>query len=309
MGELSKLTGEFGENIVQGFLNLIGWKRPVTNIDVDCAYPEKHRTKGATRNRSKHGIDFVVNQIDNLLEPDTQDTIVISAKYRQYGKDTQGETRSYIEELLQAMQCIIEDEKIGGLRINQSVRKVEYTGVLFSLSPTEELDRDIISELKDFRAIDGAPFPVYIVDNNRISFILRVLNYASREFDKDNIYYYYFNTGFNFVNHENSGPSMPVQYINSSVLPLKVIKNNEEMLVLAMIDNFDEITFRGDVGRAQTLTHGWGNKIIIAYPDYQARKHQTIVQTVLQSFKDTNFAEKVVVRCYDWNFRSMEVED
>lgn len=309
MGELSKLTGEFGENIVQGFLNLIGWMRPITNIDIDCVFPEKHRSEGATRNRSKHGIDFVVTQIDNLLEPDTQDTLVISAKYREYGKDIQKDTRKYIEELLQAMECIVENENIGGQRINTSIRKVEYMGIIFSLSPTEDINRDIISELKDFRAIEGAPFPVYIVDNYRISFIFRVLDFARREFGNGTIHYFYINTGFNYVNHENSGPAMPVQYINSSVLPLKVKKDNEEILVLAMIDGFDESTFRGDVSRAQSLTHGWGNRIILAYPDYQARKHQQVVQTVLQSFKDTNFAEKVVVKCFDWNFRSLEVEE
>ncbi|MEK5258679.1 hypothetical protein MKY75_05515 [Paenibacillus sp. FSL L8-0663] len=309
MGELSKLTGEFGENIVQGFLNLIGWKRPITNIDINCAYPEKHRSDSASRNRSTHGIDFVVNQIDSLLEPDTQDTIVISAKYRQYGRDNQAETRKYVEELLQGIECITEDENIGNQRINQSIRKVEYAGVLFYLSPTEEIDRDIITELKEFRAIEVPNYPVYIVDNNRISFIIRVLDFSHRKFGKEKVQFFYINTGFNYVDYENSGYSMPLQYINSSVLPLKVINGSEEILILAMIEKFDESTLRGDVGRAQTLTHGWGNKIIIAYPDYQARKHQAIVQSVLQNFKDENFAEKVSVSSFDWNFRSMEVED
>ncbi len=309
MGELSKLTGEFGENIVLEFIKLIGWIRPISNIDIDCVFPEKHRSDGAKRNRSTHGIDFVVTQIDNLLEPDTQDTLVISAKYREYGKDVQKDTRKYIEELLQTMECVVEDEKIGGQRIDQGIRKVEYTGVLFSLSPTEDINRDIISDLKEFRAIEGAPYPVYIVDNYRISFIIRVLDFARREFENGVIHYFYINTGFNYVNNENSGPAMPIQYINSSVLPLKVIKDNEEILVLAMIEGFSESTFRGDVSRAQSLTHGWGNRIVIAYPDYQARKHQQIVQMVLQNFADTKFAEKVHVRCFDWNFRSLEVEE
>lgn len=309
MGELSKLTGEFGENIVQGFLNLIGWKRPITNIDIKCVYPDKHRSDRATRNRSTHGIDFVVNQIDSLLEPDTQDIIVISAKYRQYEKDNQAETRKYVEELLQGMECITEDESIGSQRINQFIRKVEYAGVLFYLSPTDEIDRDIIIELKEFRAIEVPNYPVYIVDNKRISFIIRVLDFSHRKFGNGKVQFFYINTGFNYVDQENSGCSMPIQYINSSVLPLKVVNGNEEILILAMIDKFDETTLRGDIGRAQTLTHGWGNKIVIAYPDYQAREHQAIVQTVLQNFKDGDFAEKVSIISYDWNFRSMEVEE
>lgn len=59
MGELSKLTGELGENIVENFIQLVGWSEPITPLDIECVYPVRHRSDGAQRDRKSHGIGAV----------------------------------------------------------------------------------------------------------------------------------------------------------------------------------------------------------------------------------------------------------
>lgn len=308
MGELSKLTGELGENIVAGFMKLVGWVEPMKPVTVECVYKDLHRSEYATRGRSNHGIDFVVRQKDYLLEPDTQDNIIVSAKNREY-KDIQNSTKKYVEELLQAMQCAFEDLEISK-SIERTIQKTEWLGVLFTLSPTEDVDYDLISQLKDFRGIESSTFPVFIVDNRRISFILRVVNFANNKYSsRGRVEFYYPDTGFNYTDQKNSGKQLPVQYINSSVLPLKVVTDSEEILLLSIIDNFNDDTFKSDVGRAQTLTRGWGNKIILAYPNYRFREHQSTVQRVLQEYQSSDFSNKVSVISYNRDFHSLEVDD
>lgn len=308
MGELSKLTGELGENIVKNFMQLVGWAEPITALDIECVYQERHRSESAKRDRKNHGIDFIVCQKDFLMEQDTQDTIIVSAKYREY-KDIQNTTRKYVDELLQAMECIYESPTVGRHRITDTIRNVEYFGVLFTLSPSEDVERDVISELKDFRGIDASAFPVFIVDNRRLSFIIKVLDFARREYGKENVEFFYYDTGFNYTDQENSGPQLPVQCINSSVLPLKIVKDDIEILLLATIEGFNESTFKAEVGRAQSLTRGWGNKIVLAYPDYRFREHGTFVQMGLQHVRDTSFTKKIEVRNYHYDFRNLEVSE
>lgn len=308
MGELSKLTGELGENIVQSFMQRVGWASPITPLDIECQYQELHRSRGAERNRSTHGLDFVVCQRDYLLNPDTQDTIAVSAKYREY-KSIQSSTKEYVDELLQAIQCLSESDSVGGHRVAASIRDVEYCGVLFTLDPDEDVDRDVVAELKDFRGMTSSAYPVFIVDNRRLSFILRVLDFAHRKYGKENVQFFYYDTGFNYTDQEHSGPQLPVQCINSSVLPLKVVKDEAEILVLAMMENFNDSTLKSDIGRAQTLTRGWGNRIVLAYPDFRVRSHGTTVQKVLQEVKDSDFAKKVDVENYIYDFHSLEAND
>jgi hypothetical protein len=109
-----------------------------------------------------------------------------------------------------------------------------------------------------------------------------------------------------------SGKRLPVQYINSSVLPLKVIRDpdqsREEILVLSILDNFDSVEFKRVLGMAQNLTEGWAKQIIIAYPDYHRLNDEHSILSQMQSFMDDSFIQKVKVESWNINLHSFEGE-
>ncbi len=65
---------------------------------------------------------------------------------------------------------------------------------------------------------------------------------------------------------------MPVQYINSHIIPFKV--ENRNMLIITSMDGFNKEELPRLIALTQDLTNSWGDKIILAYPDYDSSKHK-----------------------------------
>ncbi len=60
MGEISKRSGEHGEEIVEKFLKeIIGYSNIQTNKKIECVYNKKH-VISTSNNRQTHGIDAIV---------------------------------------------------------------------------------------------------------------------------------------------------------------------------------------------------------------------------------------------------------
>ena len=94
MGEKSRLKGILGENIAEGFFNLIGWK-PISDRDVLCVQKQKHKCK-------THGIDMFFSHT-SPLETDVADVIVCSVKY--LASVNKGEILNFIEKLDNSANC------------------------------------------------------------------------------------------------------------------------------------------------------------------------------------------------------------
>lgn len=308
-GEKSKGSGEAGEKVAQIFMEHIGWNNVTAgkNFDIPCIKKNEHKPGGE---RQSHGIDYLVSY-ECPLEQETQENVLISVKYRKTYSAITSTFKSFLKDIAYAMGCLKLNADYNA-PLSSRIKQRKTTGVVLWLTYEDDKDKGIIEEVENFRNTDDLSFDrVFLVDNKRLSFISKTLDFAKKTFPQAKIEFLYPNTGLNnrtLHTRQTSGPILPVQYINSSVIPLKVVEGLEENLMLSLIDNFSEDNLSRLIGLAQNLTEGWGSKIILCFPDYhELKNNQTFLKTK-QSFSDKAFTQKLSIKCFQENFRSWEGE-
>ncbi len=135
------------------------------------------------------------------------------------------------------------------------------------------------------------------------------LIYARRIANGCDVEFFYPDTGKN-VNplcHVKHGRMLPVEYINSSVLPMRIADKalEKRILLLSTLERFSEGGLKRLLGLAQHLSQGWCSRVVIAFPDYDHLQHGNSVQLAKGSFSNSGFANAAEIHCYDEDFRSL----
>lgn len=306
MGELSKNRGEFGEDIVERLLNLIGWENLLKGRDIDCFKQVEHSI--STRDRENHGVDFLY-QYDCPLFSDTQMFILASSKFNdKYPSNPTTKFKAHLRDIAYALDCFRKSSIKSRFKNTNTIYTCKQAGVIFWLDNKSAYD-NVIERLTDFKIDDSLEFDtIYLVDNFRANFLHDAIMFARQNFSGKIIEFFHPTTGFNNTvkNRISSSSIMPVQYINGSILPLKIIDNESEYLVINCIDKFEEDTLRKLLSLAQKITENWGQKIYILFPEFNRDLHSSIVENIKLELKDRRFAKKVLVSSYNITFRTVE---
>lgn len=320
MGEFSKRIGEYGEEIVSEFLNLVGWELQ-SNFDISCKYQDEHlpskkrieaeivaseKPEKKAHLRRTHGIDFAYFY-ENPLISNTLDNVLISSKFsdKEYPKTPVGKSskfKDYIEDLTFALECFMKEQLRGEFIGNRSYNKVHDVGVLFWLNNAND-NSDVIKELYTSRIPSEYNFEaIYLVDNRRMGFIYDSIQYVKFGFQKDdektkpNWYFVYYLTGKNSGQlSSKEGKILPVQLLTTGILPFKIVKENEVILCLTVIDNFSNETFAKILGLARDIGINFQGKTYIAFPDYNKPNHENIVEKVKRLYNNSLFTKNVFV--------------
>lgn len=306
-GEKSKNSGEFGEKIVTNFLDLIGWTSAENGITIDCVNDEHGRTS------KTHGIDGYFGYKSKLLQYYVQEDILISVKHtvNKYPSNPTTKFKEHLKDLAEGIDCFPQDEKYSQRKIPESIQKRVASGVIFWISQADEDSKDIINKVSNFRNTDKLDYgPIYLVDNNKLSFILQSINYAKRHFSDYNFAYHA--TGFNQNNPAESmdfGKVLPVQLINTSLLALKVTKGDQDNLAIFVNENFSEDSLKRVFGFAKVLASSWPKKTFIFYGDYHNLDGKNTVKRVKTTFNDREFTDKVEVKSYIEDIASLGGEE
>ena len=307
MGEWSKKIGEVGEEIVYEFLSLIGWGDAQKGIEISCIHGLKHKEQQSPK--KTHGIDYFLSLHSQLVNR-TLDHLVISVKYSEspYPSSPVTKFKDHFGDLAKTIECF----KKSQLRIesNLAVSSIDQSrdiGVLFWLTNKDSSDDDIISKIATSRRIEDYVYDIiYLVDNNRISFIYDTIKHIKAEFTKSKVEFFYPNTGRNFnpSNRESSGDILPVEYINSSILPIKITNTDgTKSLVISTIEEFHKDRLKRLIGLAQELSLNLTKNTIILFPNYNDLNHQNDVQATKNGFKDKSFTKTVTVNSFRKDFR------
>lgn len=293
MGETSVRSGRDGEKIAKEILKLIGWASPSCNFDIDCVFPSRHKRKAS----GTHGIDMLYSY-DNPLSHNNRDVVICSSKHNQDQYSDVSNIEKYIGELGVSLSCAKESDEVKNI-IGKSTFKTNYKGVLFWLSSDNDKnqrDVDIIKDIDNKLNIGNEPFDeIYIVDNKRASFLVSAIKNAEYFAKGSGVRFLYQNTGKNMMQEQLllSGAKLPVQMINSQVLPL-VIEEKEKISCLIFCENKYN---RENLSRLIWLSHklcGLTNEIRIYFPDYDNNK-EFEVNGIKQSFRDENLTSKISV--------------
>lgn len=316
MGEKSKSTGEAGEIVAKKILEMIGWKNLLEGYDIKCLHPLEHQIKQSKRRT--HGLDFFASYESPLINH-RLDCIPVSMKYRKEypKKNPTSEFKDFIIDISGAKECL-KYNNIANLKKTKAIKQKKFSGVILWLAYNDEQEADIIERITDFRStetFDNNYGTVYLVDNKRANFILGIFDFLKNSYSDYQHEFFYPKTSYqlnqDITTIRSSGEILPLQFINSSVIPIKLIKeqkgDSEEMLVLFSITGFDRDHFKRFVGMSYSLTVGWGNKIIFCFPDYHKLTHEHSISEVLHSFEDQKYANKIEVRKFSFgDFRKLE---
>jgi len=301
MGEWSKKVGEYGEKVVEQFFSVIGWSDLRNGESIPCINSNKHLNENGNP-KETHGIDFLYSYINPLVSGQLTN-VIISSKFKtaKYPNSPTKLFKDFMDDLVTTLECFDGSQFKNDIVTGFSCSSINDVSVLFWLNNQQDSDDDLISIVSSVRIIDTQMNnAIYIMDNKRVAFILEVMKYIKTKTDKFNYSFYYPNTGqhINPQGRKNAGAILPVEYLNSSIIPIKLEnKNNpkEICLFLATLDNFEEDDLMRLIGLTKDITTDLVGDVIIAFPDYQELNHKGIVAMAKQKFQVPEFTKTVSV--------------
>lgn len=296
MGEYSKRIGEVGENVVADFLKLIGWENPLRNDDIESIDTDfRKRT---------NGIDGYFHYINPMVSG-TIENIIYSSKYSTDPYPISQVVTQFKErylELSKAIESFKKSElKQRTINLHQSIDTCFDRGILFWLNNSTLGENDLISRLSRIELNTGVNHDgILLVDNKRIAFIYDSICFAHFKYRHHEVDFVYFNNGLNNDDRNpRNGKIMPVQYINSSILPLRASKANETTIIINAIDRFDRDDLMKYMGIAKNIGCNAQGATLICFPDYSETDHLPTVNNIKQIFNDASFTSQLEVVNYN----------
>lgn len=289
---------------------MIGWGAAQHGVEFSCVRPDAHKNGGS--GRRTHGIDYLLPCKSPLAESLGQN-LVVSVKFSAQGYPTnpRGLFKEHFTDLAQTLECFRNSQIRSTISIGtRGVTKGEDIGVLLWINNDRKGKPDVIEEVSGVSLPDTLKYQaIYLVDNRRAEFIFDSINYAKHVEKGCEVSFFYHDTGksFNPQFKLNCGPLLPVEYVNSNVLALRIEDpvSLKRALMLSTVENFSESGLKRLLGMAQQLSQGWCSKVILAFPDYSRLEHENTVQASRACFSDAKFAGGAEVHCYDRDFRAM----
>ncbi|MDX1957405.1 MAG: hypothetical protein SFU98_02475 [Leptospiraceae bacterium] len=302
MGEFSKRIGDIGEEIVVEFLTLIGWNELVRNFDIQSIDPEKH-------GKNSHGIDAYFNYQSPMISR-TLENILISIKYSKdkYPNAPVEKFKDHYRDLGMAIESFKKSEiRVKTINNRSDFETTFDRGIIFWLNNIDDDSQDILQKLskleapKDFNH-DG----IFLVDNKKIEFFFKAIEFVKQKYLNKPIQFTYFSTGLNSDNDTpKNGNIMPVQYLASNILPIRVQTDPEKnTLILCSRENFEEEELIKLIGLAKNITANYQSNTVIAFPDYNRLLHEQLVSNAKQIFEESSFTNSLSVENFNSNFRN-----
>ena len=302
MGEFSKRIGEVGEDIVVDFLALIGWNNPVRNFDFPSIDPEKHE-------KDSHGIDAYFHYKSPMISQ-TLENILISVKYSKdkYPNAPVEKFKSYYRDLGMAIESFKKSEiRAKNINSRSGIESTFDRGVIFWLNNVDDDSVDLLEKLSKLEAPkDYNHDGIFLIDNKKIEFFFNAIEFVKRKLPGKEIEFTYFSTGLNNDNETpKNGSIMPVQYLGSNVLPIRVqTEVNKNTFILVSREKFEEEELIKLIGLAKNITANLQSNTIIAFPDNNRLQHEQLVENAKQLVEESSFTNTLSVECFNPNFRN-----
>ena len=303
MGEYSKKIGDIGENIVKNFLELIGWDNIQRNFDIPSIDPEKHK-------KTTHGIDGYFHYRSPMIT-NTLENILISSKYsvNPYPNSPVTKFKEYYTDLGIAVESFKKSElRVSTMNSYNKIESVFDRGVIFWLNNDLNADKQLTFKLAKIEVPQNISHDgIILVDNNRAEFIYDSLMYLKLKYPNWEFQFVYFSTGFNNDDTTaTSGRILPVQFITTSILPLKVCdpQTGEVTFILSTIENFNQMELIKIMGLAKNIGRNFQNKTVIAFPDYSEIEHAQQVTSIKQTFEEDSFTKNLTIVNFNSSFRN-----
>lgn len=315
MGEWSKKIGEQGENIVKYFFEeLVGFQNIYrSGIEIPCSFSERHKKDNA-KQRLTHGIDGLISYACPLVE-ELLEIGVVSVKYSvdKYPSDPKSKFKDWFIELAYTMRCFSNSDEYH--KVNASISDVSDTsisGLLIWLSNSEEdKNRNVLPDISNstFSGNELIYDKIIVVDNARMNFLFNLIQPIKNSFGEKNFDFVYHKTGMNNTLSQrfSFGKKLPIQYISSDIIPIRLTKGDDIFLVIGTRDNFNPDDLLRLIALSKEFNHLEAtSKTLISFPDYNKLIHEDIVKSVLaQISNNSSYINQIEVVKHDFDFRNL----
>lgn len=239
------------------------------------------------------------------------DIVAISSKYTadEYPKSPKAKFKEHFEDLAFTLECFKNSRlyaetnyKFGG------VNRTEITGVLVWLSDKSPKDYELIPKISNTQIDADLIFDkIIVVDNDRINFLYQTIFRAKEVYGVENVKFVYHNTSLNVIglNSMSYGDFMPIQYVFSDIIPLRIEKGSDVEFIIFCKDSFSNDNLSKLLSFANSFDHlASAKKTILAFPDYNGLHHKSIIESELFKFPKYTFNQNLLVSLYPSDFRN-----
>jgi len=282
----------FNHRIAKKILELIGWKQFDENHKVEI-FNER------TNENDVHEIDFE-GEFESKLKEKSGDFIMVSSIHDLQYPDT---SKSEIEKYLDDTEIVFKELKQNNRIPLKTYDNTEYYSLLFWLTTeTNELSKNFIHHAKDNyrRKWMNEEINYFLIDNNKANFLISSIATAKNYRDDVAVKFLYPITEANQSPDKigQRGLKLPVQYINSSVIPISKEDKSKISFLLFCSDPFSADALKKLIWLTIRLTSGFGNEYLLYFPDYDEATHSNEASQVIRSFNEELLDDKIIIRQY-----------
>lgn len=281
----------FNHRIAKKIIELIGWTNFSENIKVE-EFNEK------TTDTDEFLVDFY-GDFESALKEKTDDIVFITSYHDLvYPNTSKDQIKKY---LFSSEKVFNELKRTKKVPINRN-ENTEYHNILFWLTTENaELDSDFIHHAKENyknNLLENDTY-YYLVDNAKANFLISSI-ITAKNYEPDlPVKFLYPITDANQSPDRigTRGKRLPVQFINSSIIPIIKESSAKISILLFCADSFDELALRKLIWLTIRLTSGLGNEYLIYFPDFE-EAHRNTAKDVIRSFNDSTITDKIIVKKY-----------
>lgn len=292
MGEKSKKSGEIGEEISKKLLELIGWKTFLQNVTIACN--NKSHVNESGNPRKTHGGDIIFIY-HNPFHDDRTDIVHVSVKNSLSAPPSPAtlkrKFKEHYTELQETIACAKHSKEIQDICDAYGTRnKKTHSGLLIWLHNEDtNLECDIKPQLSNVRLEEDCIFPVYLIDNSRAAFLIKIIDDISIRFSKKTSDFFYPQIGTNIYDKEKrSGNSLPLELIASDIVPCLIRSEDSTSVELVIYANqaFSQNSYKRILSYALKFSAGIIKRIYIGMPDYNPTKDEQAAQLARMHFSE-----------------------
>jgi hypothetical protein len=289
-GENSKKSGEIGEALANALLYIIGWKTLLQNVPIECNTPSHVNAEG--KRRTSHGEDQIF-LYHSPFHDDRTDVVHVSDKnnIEKYAKGgtLKSQFKAHLKELNQTIECAKHSLTLNQLCSSYSARKIKsHSGLLIWLqNDHDDIEHDIIAELANSRIDSESEYPIYMIDNARAAFLIKVVDDLTRRATGGEFEFFYPRIGTaQSVDEKRTGKFLPLELIAADLIPALVKKGETRELVLYANQNFEVTSYERLVAYGLNFASGLVSTIHIGMPDYNPARDENLARQARMAFHE-----------------------
>lgn len=288
-GEKSKTSGEIGEALTKRLLEKLGWSNSLRNVPIKCSN-STHRNDAGNQ-RVSHGDDRVF-LYKSPFHDDRNDVVHVSVKNHLGAYPAVGTARSTFKEHFDELQQIIDCARrsagiLDAVRLVGEHKEVMHSGLLMWFqNDLDDIETGILDKLIAARIEADASYPVFLVDNARASFLLKMLDDIERRTGSgDSQFYFPPEIGSSMEQKARPrGQYLPLELMCSDIVPVIISSESREELIVYADQTFSVDSAQKLMSYGIRFAREWVKDIKLGFKDFHPVEHQNDLSTAWMPF-------------------------